>query len=196
MSPLSRCRVAAALLFASSSLLVAQEKEKADNPFYKFWSKSKVGASVTLKETTKVGSPAGAEGDTGEEVKIITHKLVELTPEKAVVETVVTEGETFGFVQSAPTKHIYPAKMSKDVLDELVKETGAKGEKARLKVGDKEMDVTYLTGTMKGGKDDEVDFKLWLSDEVPGAIVKRVRVSKFKGEAVAETTIEVVSFSK
>jgi hypothetical protein len=174
MSPLSRSSVVAALLFTSSSLLVAQDnKEKADNPFYKFWSKSKVGASVKLKETTKVGSPAGAEGDTGEEVKIITHKLVELTPEKAVVETVVTEGETFGYVQSAPTKHIYPAKMNKDVLDELVRETGAKGEKTKLKVGDKELDVTYLTGTMKGSKDDDADFKIWLSEEVPGRIVKR-----------------------
>jgi hypothetical protein len=196
MSLLSRSCVVAALMFVSSSLLVAQDKEKTDNPFYKFWSKSKVGATVTLKETTKLASPAGTEGESGEEVKLITHKLVELTPEKAVVETVVTEGETFGFVQSAPTRHIYPAKMSKDVLDELVKETGAKGEKAKLKVGDKEMDVMYLTGTMKGGKDDDVDFKLWLSDDVPGGIVKRVRVSKFKGETVAETTIELVSFTK
>ena len=50
--------VAVALL---SRLLVpafAQDKEQADNPFYKFWSKSKVGASVTLKETTKLTGPA------------------------------------------------------------------------------------------------------------------------------------------
>lgn len=194
MSALSRTCAVAALLFGTSSLLLAQEM--AENPYYKFWSKSKVGASVTLKETTKLGGPAGAEGESGEEVKLITHKLVELTAEKAVVETVVTEGETFGFVQSAPTKHIYPAKMNKEVLEELIKETGAKGEKAKVKVGNKEVDVTYLTGTTKGGKDDAVEFKLWLSDEVPGAIVKRVRVSKFKGETVAETTVEVVSFNK
>jgi hypothetical protein len=199
MSLLLRSFVAVAVLFAGSSLAVSQDKDKeqADNPFYKFWSKSKVGATVSLKETTKVSAPEGAaEADSGEEVKLITHKLVELTAGKAVVETVVTEGETFGFVQSAPTKHIYPAKMSKELLDELLKETGAKGEKAKLKVGDKEMDVTYLTGTMKKGKDDEVEFKVWLSDEVPGSIVKRVRTSKFKGATVAETTIELVSFEK
>ncbi|HJZ59686.1 MAG TPA: hypothetical protein VKE74_32380 [Gemmataceae bacterium] len=196
MSPLSRFCVVVALLFVSSSLLVAQDKEQADNPFYKFWSKSKVGASVTLKETTKLSGPAAGGETGGVEVRLISHKLIELTPEKAVVETVVTEGEMFGYVQSAPTKHIYPAKMSKEVLEELIRETGAKGEKAKLKVGDKEMEVMYLTGTMKGSKDDEVEHKIWLSDEVPGAIVKRVRVSKFKGEVVAETTIEMVSFSK
>src|SRR5262245_52268829 len=122
MSPLSRCCVVAALLFAPPSLLVAQDKEQAENPFYKFWSKSKVGATVSLKETTNVKAPAGTGGGEGGDVKQITQKLVELTPEKAVVETVVTEGETFGYVQSAPTRHIFPAKMSKDVLEDLLKE--------------------------------------------------------------------------
>jgi hypothetical protein len=196
MSLLLRSSAVAAVLFVCASPAVPQDKEQADNPFYKFWAKSKVGASASLKETTKVNAPAGGEGESGEEVKLITHKLVELTAEKAVVETVVTEGETFGFVQSAPTRHIYPAKMSKEVLEDLLKETGAKGVKAKLKVGDKELEVMYLTGTMKKGKDDDVEFKLWLSDETPGSIVKRVRVSKFKGEVTAETTVELVSFSK
>lgn len=194
MSLLLRFCVVAVLLSASSSRALSEDKEQAENPYYKYWSKSKVGATVSLKETTKVSAPAGAEGDSGEEVKLITHKLVELTAEKAVVETIVTEGEVFGFIQSAPTKHIYPAKMNKEVLEELLKETGAKGEKAKLKVGGKEMDVVHLTGTVKKGKDDDVEFKIWLSEEVPGGIVKRVRVSKFKGETVAETTIELVEF--
>ena len=165
----------------------------ADNPFYKFWSTAKIGASVKLKETTKLSGPAAGGETGGEEVKLVEYKLVERTAEKAVVETVVTEGEVFGFVQSAPTKHIYPAKMSKEVLEDLLKETGAKSEDATLKVGDKEMKVKYLTGTMKQG-DSDVEFKFWLSDEVPGAIVKRIRTTKVKGEVVAATTIEMMSF--
>lgn len=196
MSLLLRFCVVATLLSAPSLPALSEDKEQAENPYYKYWSKSKVGATVSLKETTKVAAPAGTEGDSGEEVKLITHKLVEITAEKAIVETVVTEGEVFGFIQGAPTKHIYPAKMNKEVLEDLLKETGAKGEKAKLKVGGKEMDVTHLTGTMKKGKDDDVEFKIWLSEEVPGGIVKRVRVSKFKGEIVAETTIELVEFKK
>ncbi|MCI0701545.1 MAG: hypothetical protein L0241_10725 [Planctomycetia bacterium] len=195
MSALLRSLAVVAGLLMCSAGVVSQDKDQVDNPFYKFWSKSKVGSSVTLKETTKLTPPAGG-GDAGVEVKLIEHKLIELTAEKAVVETVVTEGELFGFVQSAPTKHIYPAKMSKEVLDELLKETGVKAEDATLKVGNKDMKVKYLTGTMKQGADDEVEFKFWLSEEVPGQIVKRVRIAKVKGMAVAETTIELVKFDK
>ena len=46
------------------------------------------------------------------------------------------------------------------------------------------------------GVNDDVEFKIWLSEDVPGGIVKRVRTSKFKGASVAETTIELVSFEK
>ena len=53
-----------------------------------------------------------------------------------------------------------------------------------------------LTGTMKKKGGEEVEFKIWLSDEVPGGIVKRVRTDKVNGEVVAETTVELVSFKK
>jgi len=193
MSTSFRSLVATAILLACSVAASAQDPETADNPFYKFWSAAKVGASVKLKETTKLSGPAAGGETGGEDVKLVEYKLVERTAEKAVVEAVVTEGETFGFVQSAPTKHIYPAKMSKQVLEDLLKETGAKAEDATLKVGDKDMKVKLLTGTHKEGESD-IDHKIWLSDEVPGAIVKRTRVTKVKGQVVAETTIEMISF--
>jgi len=194
MSTLLRSVLVTVALIAIAAPALTDDKETTDNPYYKYWSKSKVGATVTLKETTKLAAEkAGEKGD--EEVKQVTHKLLELTAEKAVVETIVTEGEVFGLVESAPTKHIYPAKMSKEVLADFLKETGAKGEPATLKIGEKELKVTHLTGTLKG-KDDEVAFSIWLSDEVPGGIVKRVRTTRVKGEVVAETTIEVVKFSK
>ncbi len=112
-----------------------------------------------------------------------------------MVETIVTEGEVFGFVESAPTKHIYPAKMSKEVLQELIEETGAKGEKTKLKVKDKEMDVLLVSGTKKG-KEDEVEHKIWISEEVPGGIVKRVRITRFKGQVVAETMVDLLDYGK
>lgn len=165
------------------------------NPYYKFWSKSKPGATVVLKETTKLSGAAAASAPEGTDVKIVTYKLAELNDDKAVVETRVTQQENFGFVESAPTRHIYPAKMSKAVLEDLLEETGAKGVAATLKVGDKELKVMALTGSLKKGGE-EVDFKIWLSDEIPGGIVKRVRTTKVKGEVVAETTVELVSFKK
>jgi hypothetical protein len=182
-----------AVLVAAAPLVSAQDQVA--NPYYKFWSKSKPGATVVLKETTKLSGAAAASAPEGTDVKTVTYKLVELNDDKAVVETRVTQQENFGYVESAPTRHIYPAKMSKDVLEELLEETGAKGVAATLKVGDKEVKVMALSGTMKKGNE-VVDFKIWLSDEVPGGIVKRVRTTKVDGEVVAETTVELVSYKK
>src|SRR5262245_38866029 len=149
------------VLLAAAALVSAQDQ--VENPYYKFWSKSKPGATAVLKETTKLSGAAAESAPGGKDVKTVTYKLAELNDKQAVVETVVRQQEDFGYVESAPTRHIYPAKMSKEVLEELLKETGAKGVAATLKVGDKELKVTALTGKMKKG-DEEVDFKIWLSD--------------------------------
>ena len=180
------------ILMAAVPLVSAQDQVA--NPYYKFWSKSKPGATVVYKETTKLSGAAKESAPEGTDVKTVTYKLVEVNDEKAVVEARVTQRENFGFVESAPTRHIYPAKMSKEVLEDLLEETGAKGVAATLKVGDKELKVMALTGTMKKKAGEEVDFKIWLSDEVPGGIVKRQRTAKVKGEVVAETTVELVSY--
>jgi hypothetical protein len=194
MSTLLRSLMAVVLLAACA--LTVRAQEQVENPFYKYWSTSGIGSSVTLKETTKLSGPAAGGETGGTDVKLIEYKLLERTAEKAVVETVVTEGEIFGFVQSAPTKHIFPAKMSKEVLEELLKETGAKSVDVAIKIGDKDMKVKHVSGTTKQGADDEVAHQFWLSEEVPGQIVKRVRTTKHKGTVVAETTIEMVKFDK
>src|SRR5262249_25685928 len=181
-----------AVLVAATPLVSAQEVA---NPYYTFWSKAKPGATPVYKETTKLSGAAAASAPDATDVKTVTYKLVELNDKEAVVEARVTQQENFGFVEAAPTRHIYPAKMSKAVLEDLLEETGAKGVAATLKVGDKELKVMGLTGTMKKGGE-EVEFKLWLSDEVPGGIVKRLRTAKVNGEVVAETTVELQSFKK
>jgi hypothetical protein len=165
------------------------------NPHYTFWSKWKPGATAVFKETTKLSGAAAESAPEETDIKTVTYKLVELTGDKAVVETRVLQRENFGFVESAPTRHIYPAKMSKAVLQELLDETGAKGVAARLTVGDHELKVMAITGTHKKGGE-EVKFKIWLCDEVPGGIVKRHRTTSVKGEVVADTTVELVKYSK
>jgi hypothetical protein len=173
---------------------LASAEDQVANPYYKFWSKSKPGATAVLKETTKLSGAVAASAPEGTDVKTVTYKLVELTDEKAVVETRVTQREDFGYVESAPTRQIYPAKMSKQVLADLLTETGAKGVAATLTVGDKELKVLVIAGTMKKKGDEEVEFKIWLCDEVPGGIVKRLRTTKVGGDVVAVTTVELVSY--
>lgn len=180
------------VLLAFAPLVSAQEVA---NPYYTFWSKSKPGATVVHKETTKLSGAAAASSPDATDVKTVTYKLVELNDKQAVVEARVMQQENFGFVEAAPTRHIYPAKMNKAALEELLAETGAKGEPGMIKVGDKEMKVKVISGSMKKGEE-EVDFKLWLSDEIPGGIVKKQRTTKIKGEVVAETTVELESYKK
>jgi hypothetical protein len=182
------------VVVAAAPLAAAQDQVA--NPYYKFWSKSKPGATVVLKETTKLSGAAAASAPDGIDVKTVTYKLAELNDEKAVVETRVTQQEDFGYVESAPTRQIYPAKMSKAVLQDLLEDTGAKGEGGTLKVGDKELKVMVLAGNLKKKGGEEVEFKIWLSDEVPGAVAKRVRTTKLNGEVVAETTVELESYKK
>ena len=53
-----------------------------------------------------------------------------------------------------------------------------------------------MTGTVKAPSGELIDYKLWLSDEVPGSIVKHIRTAKYKGDTIAETTITLKSFKK
>jgi hypothetical protein len=189
-----RCRVLPLVALAAAVPVVSAQEQVA-NPYYTFWSKWKPGATAVFKETTKLSGAAAASAPEGTDVKTVTYKLAELTGKRAVVETTVRQQENFGYVESAPTRHIYPARMSKAVLGDLLEETGAKGLAATLKVGDKELKVMAIRGTLKKGNE-EVDFQIWLSDRVPGGIVKRHRTTKVNGEVVAETTVELQSYKK
>jgi hypothetical protein len=192
MAVLLRRLLPLVVLVVTAPLVIAQEQVA--NPYYKFWSHSKPGAIVVLKETTKLSGAAAASAPEGADVKTVTYKLAELNDKRAVVETRVIQREDFGYIESAPTRHIYPAKMSKEVLEDLLAETGTKGAAATLKVGDKEMKVMAFSGTMKKKGGEEVDFKIWLSDQVPGSIVKRLRTTRLNGEVVAVTTVELVTY--
>jgi hypothetical protein len=165
------------------------------NPFYKFWANSKPGATVTHIEVTKLSGPQGKVVPGGVDEKHITYKLVELNNEHAVVEMVVTEQDFLGFVQAAPTRYIYPAKLKKSDLEHVVQETPKTGEDT-IKVDGKEMKVKTLAGSVKGPEGEVIDYKLWVSDDVPGSIVKQVRTAKQKGDVIAETTTTMKSFKK
>jgi hypothetical protein len=174
-----------------------KKEETVENPYYMFWNGSKVGSTTVSLETTKFGN-ADSKQWTPEGVseKRITYKLVETNDKHVVVEMVVTEREFLGFVQSAPTRYIYPAKVRKEYLDRFLQSTGAKTGEETVKCADKELKVKTVAGTIKGSGGEETEYKIWLSDEVPGSVVKKVRTTKNKGEVVAETTIVLESYKK
>jgi hypothetical protein len=169
----------------------AADEEKAENPYYKHWAAFKPGTTVVHIEKTTFGDDATDELPGGVDEKIIRYKLLSVSPERAVVEAVVLEREFLSTTESAPTKTIYPAKVSKAHLDAVLLAAGAKfGEDTlKVKVGKEEMEIKCRTiaGTRKK-KDEDVQQKFWLSTKVPGGIVKRTRTTKQGGKLVAETT--------
>jgi hypothetical protein len=189
---LGRLAAVAALSLLAASASVAQE-EMVDNPYYKFWASSKPGATSVRLEQTKLSGADGKLGSDGVDEKRIAYKLIEVNKDRAVVEMVVTEKDLLGFIQAAPTRYIYPAKLKKAQLERI--HTDGKAGEDTVKVAGKEMKTKTITGVIKGAADGEqIDFKLWLSDEVPGSIVKHVRTARQKDSVIAETTTTLQSF--
>jgi hypothetical protein len=167
------------------------------NPYYKFWSTAKPGDRAVQIEKTKLLGPEGKLVPNGIDEKRIDYKLIEVTDARAVVEMVVTEHDFLGSIQAAPTRYIYPAKVKKANLERILSD-GKTGSDT-VRVGTRELKCKTLSGTVKGPDGEKIDFKLWLSDKVPGTIVKQVRTARAKGDKgdlIAETTTTLRSFKK
>jgi hypothetical protein len=186
---------AVGVLFLLTSSSTGADDEMVANPFYKFWAGAKVGSTAVHLERTKLSGAEGKVVPEGVDEKRIAYKLLEVNDRHVVVEMVVTEEELLGYVQAAPTKYIYPAKLKKSHLERIIQESSKGGEET-VKVGDKEYKCKTATGTVKEPNGEVVDYKMWLSDDVPGSIVKQVRTAKQKGDVIAETTITLESYKK
>lgn len=166
-----------------------------DNPHYQYWHAHKPGSTVVRRETTKVNTPdSPPAASTGPEERRIAYKLLEADDKRVVVEMVVTEKEALGYVQDAPTRYIYPAKVAKEELERHMKMAGATTGEDVVKVQGKELKCKTQAGTIKEPDGTEMDYKVWLSDEVPGDVVKKVQTTHQNGAVVAETTVTTVSY--
>src|SRR5262245_60828585 len=126
------------------------QEDMVANPFYKFWAGSKPGATAVHLEQTKLSGPEGKLVPGGIDEKRIAYKLVEVDKDRAVVEMVVTEKDFLGYVQAAPTRYIYPAKIKKSDLERILLEAGGKTGEDTVKVEGKDMKCKTLAGTLKG----------------------------------------------
>lgn len=167
------------------------QQEMVDNPHFQYWHAHKPGSTVIRQEKTKLADSEGAEAP---DEKRIAYKLLESNDKRVVVEMIVTEREPLGYVQDAPTRYIYPAKVPKAELERQMQMTGATPGEDTVKFKDRELKVKTLTGTIKEPDGSEKEYKLWLSDEVPGGIVKKVQTTRQNGNVVAETTTTTLSY--
>jgi len=164
------------------------------NPYYKFWASSKPEATAVHLERTKLSGPDGKLAPSGIDEKRIAYKLVEVNDERAVVQMIVTEKNFLGYVQAAPTRYIYPAKIMKTHLERILRAAGVEAAEESVKVAGKDIKCKTLTGAIDGPDGEQVEYKLWLADAVPGSIVKQVRTARQKDKVIAETTITLQSY--
>jgi hypothetical protein len=191
-----RCLLLIGILSFLAVAPASAQDDLVPNPFYKFWAASKLGSTASHIEQTKLSGPDAKVLPDSVDEKRVTYKLVEMDKDQLVVVMVVTEKDLLGFVQAAPTRYIYPAKVKKSHLERVMADTGDKPGDDTLKVDGKELKVKTFTGTIKGSDGEQIEYKLWLSGEVPGGVVKKIQTTKQKGEVVAETTTTLKSFKK
>jgi hypothetical protein len=184
------------LAFASVVAMQAAEgDEMVENPHYKHWAKFKPGSTTTVLEKTVLSGAEKSELPDGIDEKTITTKLLKVSPESVVVEVVVTDHDFLKNVESAPTKTIYPAKVKKSYLQAALHGANPKFGKETITLMGEKFECATITGTEKK-EGSEVAHEIWVSETVPGGIVKHTRVTKQDGKVVADTIIELKAYKK
>lgn len=168
--------------------LPAAAGELVPNPDYVYWSKFKKGTSVSYKTAGKAGIMSVNS--------VSTQTLVEVGGDKIVLELTTTQegvAKPFTTTRSAPKMVELPAGMSKkDSAAEKERPAGTTAEGTEvLKVAGREYKTRwYRYATDAGG--DKLEGKLWLSDEVPGKVVRSE--TKITGKIVSTMTMELTGF--
>jgi hypothetical protein len=171
------------------------EEEMIANPAYTHWSVFKVGTTVTRREKVKfpADSEEGQRYPDHTLVKDISYKLLEVTPAKAVVEVIESEYGRGMIEESAPFKISYLAKMKKGLASNKENFTKHKEEEVEIKILDKTYKATLVDTLHKNGPLTRAH-KVWLSDEIPGGILKDERSQKEGDKVISESTLEIVGF--
>lgn len=169
----------------------ATAQDTVDNPTYASWAKHKVGTIVVLKSTT---SSAMFMSET-----TITMKLLEVTADKVVIETAGKSKLAGMDVELPPSKQDYPKSIP--LAKGVKKEDVAAGRPAgttkegteTMKVGGQDVKAKWYEYEVKANGSD-VKAKMWLSDDVPGGLVKME--SKVAAPVAADTKMELIEVKK
>ncbi|MBL8990861.1 MAG: hypothetical protein JNJ48_04695 [Phycisphaerae bacterium] len=175
----------AAIVCCVSPVLAA---DKIDNPEYKQWSAYKAGTSVTMKTDSEA---AGNKSSMS-----MTTKLVEVTGDKVVLETVMTIDAGGQKMDMPAQKRDVPAKIEKPA------ETKTDEKAPKPKTGEEEIEVagkkykakwTETTTEQNGMKSIA---KVWTSDEVPGTVLKMESKTTGAMEATSKGVVTEIKIVK
>jgi hypothetical protein len=195
----------AALLSALAPAANPPEQEEVQNPEFRSWANYPKGTTVTTK-TTSVSSFRGTDTTL---VRVVVNELIEVGKNKLVLESRVTltdsVGKTYEEEKSKMEVQKYfplPRGTKKDDFGKwgFAKDVMAPGEPrvegGTVKVPAGEYKAQAYTWSKKDrdGRD-EVSYKVWLSECVPGLIVKKTS-SSFIFESSNNSATEVIEVKK
>jgi hypothetical protein len=180
---LSVCVVAIALLVSTNTSRAADEM--VDNPQYAGWSKFKAGTSVKYAQNTvAMGQTTNGE---------ITMTLIAITPEKATIQTKMSMMMN-GKNMDMPAQQLdIPAKVTKAEAKETGEPAGSanadtKQGTERIEVAGKSYDCKWTQVTSEQNNMKAVA-KTWLSDEVPGKMVKMEATTTGQANSTTKMTL-------
>lgn len=181
-------------LAAVAAPALSDDDKLVENPEFKNWAKFKPGTVLVMKNTNDI---PGAKSEV-----TITRKLVEVKEDKLVIEVEMTL-----LLNSKPAPGQPPTKteLRKEVKASELKsftwaQTGLPPEATedgteKVKVGGTEYECKRYKFKSKytppGGKEEEGEGQVWVSDDVPGRIVKVTGKSKSTAQTIEVTQITV-----
>jgi hypothetical protein len=157
---------------------VAYAADMIDNPEYKFWSSCKAGSWVTLKTEMHMNNMNMESGT--------TNKLLEITAEKAVLESTsktIMGGKEY---PSPATKREIAAKIEKPADSAKPANKPVEGDE-ELTVDGKKLKCHWSESESEAGGKKTVS-RVWMCEEVPGHMTKME--SKQDGKVTMTMTVE------
>ncbi|MGH7177516.1 MAG: hypothetical protein ACREJC_09070, partial [Tepidisphaeraceae bacterium] len=139
--------------------------DKVDNPQYASWAKHQVGTSVTMKIEVETGPMTVNQQ--------MVQTLKEITPEKAVIESVV-KTEMAGQTDERKVSRDIPAKVEPDRIDvpaDMKNGTAKTVGKETVEIAGHSYDcrIVEFSGDGQQGK---ASGKSWRSEDIPGGLAK------------------------
>ena len=169
-----------------------EEGPEPANAAYQQWSQFKPGSYVTVEQKTISHVENTELPPEGEDMRITT-RLVDLTKDKAVLNEKRVDVDPGSETELAPEKITLFNTAG-------TKEAAAGAKPSDIKEGDEELTVAgkkikthWVESTIKAGQQ-ESKSKDWLSDEVPGGLVKEELKKTDAGKLMMESTTTVIDY--
>jgi len=205
---LSAAILGSTLLATSLFVMAADDSHPPEpaNPEYAQWSHFKVGTYVTLERKmlehrdAAVGVVAAMAHPPGSEVMRINTKLVDFNKDQAILEETRIDlgdgsetempADKVTLFANGEISHVNESLWEKSPKQEVVKQT--EGDEELTVLGNK-LKTHWVETSIKNGHETSTS-KDWLSDDVPGGLVKEVTKKTWDGKPLVESWTKVIDY--